>query len=737
MKPARILTLVAALVAAFSFVAEAQTAVGPHPISGIAFGGVDDDVTTGILIGNGGGIPPAFDFNPASAGSGWSKAGDSLVVNGTTMTLIASCDETKVSGTNLNCVDALGATVVFPEVSTGTAPAIDKRSYFSDATDGVLFSTAGKYYQRASRTLVNGTDYVVEVLFRTSPTANRALIGNATTTAVAGFSLTTTTTQVSIRIGDGTTNNANGATVLGGTQRINHAIAYVDDDNLCGVCANGSCSTATSNAAVGDWTSTSDTLGLGGFGGGPSSTYASTIYGWRIWQCPVGNLNCMAGATNQTEFGNISRERASKIFGTAPSIASTAALAIPTTMTRASDAFVDVIKSGSPMTRALWPVGLHAPRIATRAAGGTLVTGYLIEPQQTNLALQSEDLATTWAAISVGDNVLTNAFAGADLTTTGDDIDCSALTTDCGVRQAVTLTAATYTLSAWARGGQGSWVALRDNTVANAVAFFDTTACAACNVANGDCTSAVGTVGAGVIQARANPWPLDTDGNGTVDATICRMSISFTGTVAAHNIDLLCADGDNDLSIVDGDATANCGFWGIEAEQFPTMSSYQSTTTASVTRSGDDLRFDGTGHYSGSPTTMDAQVLCANFDIETSNTFASVGTSTTNYGRLGINATSDRAHTDGANAGAQWDFSASSGDVADGSTHKLRGRWVTNDIEGFFDTATFGTDATAVMPTSAASSIFLGTRGSTAQQPGCLLTRLRLWPQSLTPTVAP
>ena len=115
----------------------------------------------------------------------------------------------------------------------------------------------------------------------------------------------------------------------------------------------------------------------------------------------------------------------------------------------------------------------------------------------------------------------------------------------------------------------------------------------------------------------------------------------------------------------------------------------------------------------------------------------SVGTSTTNYARLGINATSDRPDTDGANAGAQWSFAGSSGDVSDGSSHSQRLRLTTNDVQGFFDTSSYGTDVVATMPTVASSFIYLGTTGSTAAQPECVIPRVRLWSVNALDSVAP
>ena len=145
----------------------------------------------------------------------------------------------------------------------------------------------------------------------------------------------------------------------------------------------------------------------------------------------------------------------------------------------------------------------------------------------------------------------------------------------------------------------------------------------------------------------------------------------------------------------------------------------------------------GASHYTGDPSTMDVQVLCPSWDTATSSTFASVGTGTANYARLGIDATADRAVGDGTVTTAQWSIIAGSGDVSDGVLHKLRQTMATNSIEAFYDGTSTGTDTLATLPTVASSFLYLGTTGSTAAAPMCLISRVRLWSSIVTPAVAP
>ena len=161
--------------------------------------------------------------------------------------------------------------------------------------------------------------------------------------------------------------------------------------------------------------------------------------------------------------------------------------------------------------------------------------------------------------------------------------------------------------------------------------------------------------------------------------------------------------------------------------------SYLATTTAAVARNADDVRFDGASHYTGSPSTMEAAVLCPSFNVEGASTFASVGTGTTNYARLGIDPATDRAVAEATVTAQQWNLVAASGDVADGVAHTLRQTMVTNNVQAYVDGVSIGTDVTATLPTVASSFLYLGTTGSTAAASACLISRARLWSSLVAP----
>lgn len=680
---------------------------------------------------------PAPTFDLIAGATTPNDMSDSLTVNSVSMTLVLACDAQGISGTSWTCRDS-GGNVTLSEAGTGSSPTTTINTPFH-ATDSAerqtTYGATQKRHDAASSTVADlGTeDVVVEYVGKLSATSG-AIVLDKGLGGTDGWQLsqaTTTGIQLALRTAS-TTATVSGPT--GQTAAWHHSIAFVDrseaSTNGAIVYSNGTAGTGVNLSARSGSLTNASTLALGAASAGSSN--AATIASLRVWRCSA----CFAGgATNPAQWAPIARQRAATAWGVLPTIA--AGTAAPTALTRATQATVDVV-DGS--VRHLYLTGNGAPRVARRTySGGTAVAGYLSEPTVSNLALQSQTLGTTWTAITVGDNVIADAFAGADLSVTGDDIDGNNSTAEHGLRQSITLTAATYSFSVWAKAGSQNFVALRNATIANGTAWFDIATCTSASCVVGeDCAAAVDTVQAGVIQARAMRYPIDTSGDGVADVNLCRVGISYTGTAAAHNHDLLCAPSDNTLSYTDADTTADCGFWGVRVEAFPTMTSYLATTTASVTRNADDVRFDGASHYTGSPSTMDMQVLCSNFDIAgATNAIASVGTTTADYLRLGIAPTDDRMRAVGVITTTQWDITAASGDVADGIAHALRQTMETDAITAYYDGASVGTDALATLPAVASSSIYFGTTVASAAQSSCLISRARLWSSLVTPEVAP
>jgi hypothetical protein len=686
--------------------------------------GIDGAAVTGPVAPT-----PTFDLTAGSTTP--NDLSDTLSVNGTSMTLALACDAQGVSGTSWVCRDG-GGSVTLSEAGTGSSPSTTVLSPYHahDASERVVAYQAGKRHDGASSSVADLTtdDFAIEYVGKLGSTS-AAVILDKGSVGTEGWRLSQVgTSQLVLQLRTAsTTTSINSPT--GHALSFVHALAFVDRNeastNGAIHYANGAAGTGVDVSARSASLSNASTVALGANSGGTANN--NTIASIRLWRCS----GCFAGgATNPAQWAPIARARAAVAWGVSPAIA--AGIAGPTTLTRATLGHIDVV-DGS--TRQLYVTGSGAPRVSRRThSGGTAVAGYLSEPASTNLALQSQTLGTTWTAITAGDNVLADAFAGADLTTTGDNVVGNNSAAEHGLRQAITVTAATHTFSAWARAGSQNFAVLRNATVANGAAWFDVATCTSASCVIGeDCAAAVDTVQAGVIQARAQRWPVDTTGDGVADVNLCRVSISYTGTAAPHNHDLMCAPSDNVLTYTDADATADCGFWGVRVEAFPTMTSYLATTTGSVVRNADDVRYDGASHYTGSPSTMDVAVLCPNFNTEATSTAISVGTGAANYARLGVDAANDRGYGEATVTTQQWSIIAASGDVSDGAAHSLRQTMATNNVTAYVDGVSIGTDATATLPTAASSFLYFGTTGSTAAAPACLLSRVRLWSSLVAP----
>jgi hypothetical protein len=698
------------------------------------FAGMRGDANTGWNTANGSPAisgPPSPTFDLVAGSTTPNDLSDSLTVNSNALNLVCSFTAQDISGTSIVGRTQSGS-VTFNEAGTGTSPVSSRLTPFRalDANERTIqYSLGQKYHQGSAGDCDIGTeDFAVEMVLGPTITSSAFQFNNAD--ATAGYFIqnnATTSYRFRLRTGGIQTNVDAGSGSVGSW---NHVMWFFDRDEPSATGSfgytNGTVGTGVDVSARSGTLSSSAAATLGA-----STSNETSIVSFRIWKCPSSTPQCFAGgASNPQQWRLIARNRAAQALGLLPSIA--AGVQTPTDLSRATQAMTDVV-DGS--VRHLYSMGSGAPRIARRThSGGTAVIGHLNEPSVSNLALQSQTLGTTWTAITVGDNVLADAFAGADLGTTGDDIDGNNSAGEHGLRQAITLTAATHTFSAWARPGAQTFVALRDNTIASGTAWFNLTTCTSASCVVGqDCPAAVGTVQAGVTQATASRWPIDTTGDGVADVNLCRVSITYTGTAALNDHDLLCAPSDGVTSYTDADATADCGFWGVRVEAFPAPTSYSATTTVAVARNADDVRFDGASHYTGSPSTIDVQVLCPSFNVSTTSTFVSVATNSANYARLGIDATNDRALADAlVTSITQWSIISPSGDVSDGLPHSIRHTMQTDNITAYYDGVNIGTDATATLPPVATSLIYFSLLPSSSNS-ACLISRARFWSSLVAP----
>ncbi len=666
---------------------------------------------------------------------------DTLTINGTAMELVLACDAEDRSGTSLVCRDAAGG-VTLVETGAGTSPTSSTVTPFH-ATDSaereITTATSQKYFAGSVAGVGDITveDFMVEVVYRhvydgagqNDNIVNKRSGGNGT-----GWSLQAaggTSVTFNLDDADSAITSVFGTSIVTGAWH--YIAAFVDRDesssNGSFVFTNGIRTTGV-DMSTNAGTLTNATPGSVGSGAGlAGSSMAGPIASLRVRKCPTATPQCFAGgATNDTQWNAVADAHTSIAFGASPTIA--AGSDVPTTMTRSVAGMTDVLDGG---VRSLFNIGANAPRVACRPEGASTVCGYLSEPQTTNICLQSQTCDNaTWTKEFLA--VTADAVAAPDGTTTADALVSVAGSLGSFQRlvQTITTTAATHTASVWIKPGTGArnqGVLLYDTLSANGVCFNQST-CATTGVYTGSPTAVA------VGESWGNGW--------------CRVSMTYTASAGATGLALYPTDDPDSCGVTDhtndaagGGVLVDAYVWGFELEAFPTATSYQVTTTAASTRVADLLTFDGVGHFTGSPMTIESSILCPSFDFNTGSgaVFAGAGPDATNRVDLRLNPTGDAFRAFGVVGGAtQWDYSSAS-DITDGVSHAVRTTATTNAIASYLDGVSTGTDAVASVPAAAVSSatsgVWLGSTGGTGAQSACLIKRARVWSGAHTPASVP
>jgi len=340
----------------------------------------------------------------------------------------------------------------------------------------------------------------------------------------------------------------------------------------------------------------------------------------------------------------------------------------------------------------------NTPRIEYDAGGSCL--GLLMEASRTNLALQSQDLATTWTVSGATASV--NSVAAPDGTTTADTLVESSGGTFHLVRQDVTIAAnSAYTFSVFVKAAGRTACKLQvSNTLENtgANADFDLTAVTASNVTN----FGTGASSAATITAYANGW--------------YRISLRTTIDVASTTgrIQLLLANPAGTTSY-SGDAASGMYMWGMQYELGQFMSSYIPTTTVSVARtacsairtlSTEYSATAGTvvvaGRASGGQDPVFVQAVWKITDLTETERLTLFRPAVSDLSRFfvtdgGVNQT---AITDGT--------------FTNLTNFKAASAWALNDIGHAFNGSLLGTDTSATLPT--VTTLGLGEFGNGTQQ---------------------
>lgn len=706
----------------FLVVAVAATALGGSSTGGGQIGDTGSAILGGAQLGgsiatagNGAVVDASllFDLNPDGAGSG---PGDTILDLFSSLSIIVDCSGEDVSGGTLTC-DTAGA---MPAAGGGTDPTSGVAVPFTSSTArGFTVVSGGDYYEASSTSVgdVTTPDLAVEAVFFASYDAagSDSVISKRDDGGTGnGWELAqTASTTATFTIDAGA--SAQTATCTLVASAWNHVLCFADRDSASGMrCAcNSTLGTATNPTAAAGTLTTTDPLRIGG------AVTAGTQF-----QGTIAYAKAWAGTgLDTTSYQAEASARFTQVIGVYPSTAG--GQDYPSTLTRATVKHVDIDRDGDGV-RKLHRVANAWIGVARRKelTGGEYMEGVLIEPQATNLALQSATFDNaSWTEANV-DAIAAGTTEAPDGNLAGDTMHAVDAAGDVEhyVRQAVTLTATTYTASAWVKAGADADVThawIRDNTVANAIGHIVLSTCAA------------GTKGAGASQLHAEAW-----GNGW-----CRVGITFTGTVAAHDIDIGYGNADNDTTFDDGtDADSDLIVWGAQVEAHPLPTSYIATTTASATRNADDLRYAAASNADRTIGTIVTTSMFPNVNWTGGNGatvyVAETGTVNNAVGQFCdpssdffmVNLLSGGAHQYGA-AGT----SVSGIDCADGESHQTQIYWTTNRARLYADGSAAGAEDTSITVPATFGTIYIGKNSQTAAYANGIIGRVRIYNEVRTP----
>jgi hypothetical protein len=386
-----------------------------------------------------------------------------------------------------------------------------------------------------------------------------------------------------------------------------------------------------------------------------------------------------AGAAGPTEWATIAKERFHRLIGFYPQIAK--GTADPTVAQRATSAYLSKLESGG--ATKLYLVGDEWLRLEKEKDDtSTEITGYKREPAGTNICLQSTDFTTTWGKINGPDTVTANALETVNREVEADSFTADTTSTQHGVTQVITLTAATYVFSVYAKKGDKDWLYLADSTVANCYSYFD--------LNNG----ATGTKGAGASVAGIKDM-----GDGWY-----RCWIVYTGTVAAHTHQIYTATADTVNTFAGDGSTKNTYVWGAQVELGNFPSSHIRTTTTSATRNKDELRYKGddgnldTETGDGTKGSIYCKILCPDRDNTDEQNIVSISDGGAPADMIDVHVDTDdyvdiESAATAGNAGAVADGTT---DVTDNDIHQVRATWKTDLMKLYIDESAEGTNDTSV-----------------------------------------
>ena len=270
------------------------------------------------------------------------------------------------------------------------------------------------------------------------------------------------------------------------------------------------------------------------------------------------------------------------------------------------------------------------PRLDYFASGGVVgCPALLVEPSAQNLALQSENFVTTWAANNLN---ITSGFTSPFNNANGTLIEATSVAGRLRQTIAAITSGTTHTFSLFAKADSfaltsGITLTVNDGTSSN----YASGVCQAFRLDTGALGTS-GTVGAGFTLTRAS---IENYGNGWYR---CNMTVTASYTPATSIIGVR-ATSTISAGLPSTASGSTVYIWGAQLETGSIATSYIPTTTASATRNADVVSVSGavSGAIGQTEGTIYAEVDIAN-RFANKFVFTISSDQSTVSGRIGLNS---------------------------------------------------------------------------------------------------
>ena len=605
----------------------------------------------------------------------------------------------KLGDANVTNLVAWGYGATLPRVAVATPPTYNSGSPGLGESDDSCDFNASDYYQCGDTTTGNvGTnDIVAKVVFETTGTTS---VIAAKRNAGVGW-------EIGIDASDRlylTVQDAGGATTV-----VSAALTsgrwvcgdiYADRSGSAQIYINKTASGAAVDISSRSGTLDSATALTIGADSGGAGNYDKRVAFFSLYSGAAWLDTHLQATVAATQFA--------KLCGYYPQIARGTAL--PTTVERTYPAYIDKVESG---VRKLYYVDNEWLRQCYRVDSAAAdVKGYLPETAAENLFTYSEDFST-WTKVVAGDAVVDDTITCPDGRVKAGSVAATSTGGNHGIRNIITLTAATYTFSFYVKPGNKNWAVLYCTTTSNGH-YFD--------IANGIVGSAIGAGSTGYIEG---PFY-------SGDATpFYRCSTVFTGSAVGHTLNLLVADADNDAIISDGDgSTPNIYFWGAQIELGDYMTSPVRTAGSALTRLKDNLQFvagDNIGGEDVGKGSIYADILFSSYNNAALKYIAHISDGGAAADSISAHIAADDTLNGDTRATAGNDGDATvAGDCSDGTKHAIGITWTSNNVAVSRDGTSGTADTTATMPDD--QDVFgVGQDSSAANQSCGLIQNFRIY----------